>query len=198
MCYAPEEGGVSDTVRRKFEAQVSSVPGVVLGRLDVEQQQELATNLQLAEIPTVFAIHDKKVVNKISGNLNDTEIEGFIANCAHLARLASGERRVASAVDTRACVPIFLLCAHMHVLVLAPNCASCAHTCMDFGGCLCLASGENARCRRRRCPARTKPIAALVSTRAKRDRERARERDRERERERERYRYIYIYIERER
>ena len=99
VCYAPEEGGVSDTVRRKFEAQVSSVPGVMLGRLDVEQQQELAMNLQLAEIPTVFAIHNKKVVNKISGNLNDTEIAGFVANCSHLARLAAGEGQVQEAAE---------------------------------------------------------------------------------------------------
>ena len=99
VCYAPEEGGVSDTVRRKFETQVSSVPGVMLGRLDVEQQQELAMNLQLAEIPTVFAIHNKKVVNKISGNLNDTEIAGFVANCSHLARLAAGEGQVQEAAE---------------------------------------------------------------------------------------------------
>jgi putative thioredoxin len=57
----------------------------------VESVAELAMNLQLQEIPTVFAIHEKKVVNKIQGNLNDTEIAGFVANCAHLAKLASGE-----------------------------------------------------------------------------------------------------------
>lgn len=38
-------------------------------------------------------------MNKISGNLNDTEIEGFIANCAHLARLASGEAQVQQAAQ---------------------------------------------------------------------------------------------------
>lgn len=53
--------------------------------------------LQLQEIPTVFAINQKKVVNKIGGNLNDTEIAGFVANCAHLAKLASGESMVRAA-----------------------------------------------------------------------------------------------------
>ena len=56
-------------------------------------------NLQLQEVPTVFAIHDKKVLNKISGNLNDTEIGGFVANCAHLAKLASGEGMVQQAAQ---------------------------------------------------------------------------------------------------
>ena len=36
---------------------------------------ELAMSLQLQEVPTVFAIHAKKVVNKISGNLSDTEVQ---------------------------------------------------------------------------------------------------------------------------
>ena len=64
-----------------------------------ESVAELAMNLQLQEIPTVFAIHDKKVVNKIQGNLNDTEIAGFVANCAHLAKLASGEGMVQQASE---------------------------------------------------------------------------------------------------
>ena len=45
----------------------------------------------------MFAINQKKVVNKIGGNLNDTEIAGFVANCAHLAKLASGEGMVRAA-----------------------------------------------------------------------------------------------------
>lgn len=39
VCYVPEEGGISDVVRKKLEAEVSRAPGVLLGRLDVEQQQ---------------------------------------------------------------------------------------------------------------------------------------------------------------
>jgi len=99
VCYAPEEGGVSNIVRKKMEAEVSKTPGVVLGRLDVELNQELAMQLQLQQIPTVFAIHQKKVVNKIEGNLNDTDIGGFVANCAHMAKLASGEGMVQQAAE---------------------------------------------------------------------------------------------------
>jgi len=44
-----------------MEAEVSKTPGVVLGRLDVEQNQELAQQLQLQQIPTAFAIHQKRV-----------------------------------------------------------------------------------------------------------------------------------------
>ena len=39
MCYAPEEGGISNTIRQKFEAEVSKTAGVVLGRLNVETEQ---------------------------------------------------------------------------------------------------------------------------------------------------------------
>jgi thioredoxin-like negative regulator of GroEL len=39
VCYAPEEGGISNTVRQKFEAEVSKTAGVVLGRLNVETEQ---------------------------------------------------------------------------------------------------------------------------------------------------------------
>ena len=99
VCYVPEEGGISQTILKKVEAEVSRAPGVLLGRLDCEKEQELAMSLQLQEVPTVFAIHDKKVVNKIQGRLNDTEIQGFVANCSHLAALASGEGMVAQASE---------------------------------------------------------------------------------------------------
>jgi len=115
VCYVPEEGGISNNIRIKFEAEVSKAAGVVLGRLDVEKQQELAMQLQLQEIPTIFAIYEKKVVNKISGNLKDTEIAGFVANAMHLAKLATGDAMIREAADLltngdiQVCVPVCLL-----------------------------------------------------------------------------------------
>ena len=111
----PEEGGISNNIRIKFEAEVSKAAGVLLGRLDVEKQQELAMQLQLQEIPTIFAIYEKKVVNKISGNLKDTEIAGFVANAMHLAKLATGDAMIREAADLltngdiQVCVPVCLL-----------------------------------------------------------------------------------------
>lgn len=40
-----------------------------------------------------------QVVQKLEGNLNDTEIGGFVANCAHLAKLALGEGIVQEAAE---------------------------------------------------------------------------------------------------
>jgi len=114
VCYVPEEGGISNNIRIKFEAEVSKSPLIMLGRLDVEKQQELAMQLQLQEIPTIFAIYEKKVVNKISGNLKDTEIAGFVANAMHLAKLANGDAMIREAADLltngdiQVCVPVCL------------------------------------------------------------------------------------------
>ena len=99
VCYVPEENGISNTALKKFEAEVSRAAGVMLGRLDVEKEQELAVNLQLTQVPTAFAIHEKKVVNRINGAVSDQEIEGFVAQCSHLARLATGEGLVQQAAE---------------------------------------------------------------------------------------------------
>lgn len=64
-----------------LEAAVKNADGKLrLAKLDVDNNPELAQELRVESMPTVYAIVDEKVVERFVGLLPQSELDRFVAN----------------------------------------------------------------------------------------------------------------------
>ncbi|KAJ1486948.1 thioredoxin [Baffinella frigidus] len=58
----------------KLEHAVGQCEGVTLARLDIDECEELAGGLKVESVPTLFLVHNKKMVAKVSGDLTNEQV----------------------------------------------------------------------------------------------------------------------------
>lgn len=80
-----------------FEAASEQFPDVVFGKVDTDDQQELAGGMEIMSIPTIMAFRAGYLVFRESGVLNKRQLEGVIEQVKALdveklkAQVAAGE-----------------------------------------------------------------------------------------------------------
>ena len=62
-----------------YEAASEAHPDIVFGKIDTEEQQELAATFQIRSIPTIAVIRDNIMVFRESGSLPASALEQVIA-----------------------------------------------------------------------------------------------------------------------
>lgn len=62
-----------------YEAASEAHPDIVFGKIDTEEQQELAATFQIRSIPTIAVIRDNIMVFRESGSLPAAALEQVIA-----------------------------------------------------------------------------------------------------------------------
>ena len=78
--------GPCKTLGPALEAEVTAAGGKVkMVKLDVDQNQQIAGQLQIQSIPTVYAFYDGKPVDAFQGALPGSEIKAFIAKLIELS-----------------------------------------------------------------------------------------------------------------
>lgn len=88
--------GPCKTLGPALEAAVTEAGGKVkMVKIDVDQNQQIATQLQVKSIPTVFAFWQGQPVDAFQGALPASEIKGFVAKAAALA----GDGGLADAIE---------------------------------------------------------------------------------------------------
>ena len=65
-----------------LEKTISKSPDkVVLAKINIDENQQLAAQLKIQSIPAVFAFKDKQVVNAFQGVISESEIVKFLEKC---------------------------------------------------------------------------------------------------------------------
>ena len=65
-----------------LEKIISSSPDkIVLAKINIDENQQIASQLRIQSIPAVFAFKDKQVVNAFQGVIPETEIIKFLEKC---------------------------------------------------------------------------------------------------------------------
>ena len=78
--------GPCKTLGPALEAAVTAAGGrVKMVKIDVDQNQAIAGQLQIQSIPTVYAFFNGQPVDGFQGNLPPSEIEAFVTKIANLA-----------------------------------------------------------------------------------------------------------------
>lgn len=78
--------GPCKTLGPALEAEVTAAGGKVkMVKLDVDQNQQIAGQLQIQSIPTVYAFYDGKPVDAFQGALPGSEIKAFVAKLIELS-----------------------------------------------------------------------------------------------------------------
>lgn len=63
----------------KLEEDVRALPGVRLGKIDIDKEQQLAGAMRIQSIPAVFAFNDGKLINSFVGVPPDEKYQEFLA-----------------------------------------------------------------------------------------------------------------------
>lgn len=62
----------------RLERLASTEPGVHLAKIDVDENQELATEYQVTSIPKVYAYKDGKILDSFIGMKKEAELNDFV------------------------------------------------------------------------------------------------------------------------
>jgi len=69
----------------RLEKAVAAVPGIKLAKMNVDVEADIAGQLRVDMLPTLFLIYEGKVVEKISGTLTPQGVEALVAKALKLA-----------------------------------------------------------------------------------------------------------------
>lgn len=84
--------GPCKTLGPALEAEVTAAKGAVkMAKINVDENQGIATQLQIQSIPTVYAFWEGKPVDGFQGAVQNSEIKAFVAKAAALGGNAEEE-----------------------------------------------------------------------------------------------------------